>query len=118
MLRNGDTIKGYTILAVANNVVMARSATAADPYVVWCVDADNGVHTGAYRQNKQEAEQEFCSRAFPWFQETITDHRNAEKDVEIDQDQIESFKRYIEQARDAINLAEIEFSEIISSITE
>ncbi len=34
MIRNNDIIQGYTVLMVANGIVLAHSETAPDPYVV------------------------------------------------------------------------------------
>ncbi len=41
MIRNNDIIQGYTVLMVANGMVLAHSETAPDPYVVWHT-AENG----------------------------------------------------------------------------
>lgn len=41
MIRNNDIIQGYTVLMVANGMILAHSKTAPDPYVVWHT-AENG----------------------------------------------------------------------------
>ena len=43
-----------------------------EPFTVWRLDQDgNGVHSGKYYLNKQDAEWEFCSLAFDWFQDNV-----------------------------------------------
>lgn len=70
MIRNNDIIQGYTVLMVANGMVLAHSKTAPDPYVVWHI-AENGddVYDGNYLPNKEDAEWDFCMKAFPWFED-------------------------------------------------
>ena len=70
MIRNNDIIQGYTVLMVANGMVLAHSKTAPDPYVVWHI-AENGddVYDGKYLPNKEDAEWDFCMKAFPWFED-------------------------------------------------
>lgn len=110
MLKNGDVIEGYTLLAIANGVVLAHSVTAPDPFVVWYIDSDdNGVHTGSYQQSKEEAEIIFVSRAFPWFEKQY---------VDIDRKQIEDFRHCLDKAREAINLVEIEFETMMDSLID
>ncbi len=99
MIRNGDVIHGYTVLAIANGVVMAHSETAPDPYVVWYLDG--GVHTGSYLGNKQDAEWNFCCRAFPWFED------NAPVNMIEDEEQkrIDEFTAHLNAAKAAIDSA-------------
>ena len=49
MIRNNDIIQGYTVLMVANGMVLAHSETAPDPYVVWHT-AENGNDVRYLRQ--------------------------------------------------------------------
>lgn len=102
MIRNNDIIKSYTVLMVANGMVLAHSKTAPDPYVVWHI-AENGndVYDGKYLPNKEVAEWDFCMKAFPWFED------NAPITMIEDEAQkrIENFKSHLEQAKTAINFA-------------
>lgn len=102
MIRNNDIIQGYTVLMVANGMILAHSKTAPDPYVVWHT-AENGddVYDGKYLPNKEDAEWDFCMKAFPWFED------NAPITMIKDEAQkrIENFKSHLEQARTAIDFA-------------
>lgn len=70
MIRNNDIIQGYTVLMVANGMVLAHSKTAPDPYVVWhTAENGNDVYGGKYLPNKEDAEWDFCMKAFPWFED-------------------------------------------------
>ena len=70
MIRNNDIIQGYTVLMVANGMILAHSKTAPDPYVVWHTTEDRlGVYDGKYLPNKEDAEWDFCMKAFPWFED-------------------------------------------------
>lgn len=102
MIRNGDVIQGYTILATANGMALAHSETAPDPYVVWFIDEDGcGVRSGRYQQTKEDAEWDFCCKAFPWFED------NAPVSMIEDevQEHIDGFKRCLEHAKAAIDSA-------------
>lgn len=102
MIRNGDIIEGYTILATANGKALAHSETAPDPYVVWFIDADGcGVHTGYYRQTKEDAEWDFCCKAFPWFED------NAPVNMIEDEAEkrIQEFNYFLDEAKNAVDLA-------------
>ena len=70
MIRNNDIIQGYTVLMVANGMILAHSKTAPDPYVVWhTAENGNDVYGGKYLPNKEDAEWDFCTKAFPWFED-------------------------------------------------
>ena len=57
MIRNNDIIQGYTVLMVANGMILAHSKTAPDPYVVWhTAENGNDVYGGKYLPNKEDAE--------------------------------------------------------------
>lgn len=102
MIRNGDVIKGYTVLAVANGIVLAESKTAPDPYVVWRIDADcHGVYSGSYMKNREDAEWDFCVKAFPWFEDNAP--VNMIEDAE--EERIAEFKDYLSAAEKAIRAA-------------
>lgn len=71
----GVTIQGYKIIAIANGYAMGKSPTAPSPYVVWQIDDDgNGVCAGHYFVDREEAEWDFCARAFEWFEDNMYIH--------------------------------------------
>ena len=99
MIRNGDVIHGYTILSTANGMALAHSETAPDPYVVWFIDEDGcGVRNGRYQQTKEDAEWDFCCKAFPWFEDNAPVNMIEDEAAE----RIEEFKQCIEDARTAL----------------
>lgn len=68
-------IQSYTIVAEANGFVMGKSNTAPSPYAVWQVDNDyNGACNGHYFVDREEAEWDFCARAFEWFEDNMYIH--------------------------------------------
>lgn len=102
MIRNDDVIQGYTILATANGMALAHSKTAPDPYIVWNIDADgSGVHSGSYKQTKEDAEWDFCCKAFPWFEDNAPVNMIEDEAAE----RIEEFQKYLGKARSAIDSA-------------
>lgn len=62
----------YIIIVAANGYVLRHSFSALNPYVVWKVD-DNceGVSCGHYFNDREEAEWDFCARAFEWFEDNV-----------------------------------------------
>ncbi len=110
MIRNNDIIKGYTVLMVANGMILAHSKTAPDPYVVWHT-AENGddVYDGKYLPNKADAEWDFCMKAFPWFED------NAPITVIEDEvDEIQKTLKYLLQgARECIVGATAKVDELV-----
>lgn len=102
MIRNNDIIQCYTVLMVANGMILAHSETAPDPYVVWHT-AENGtdVYDGKYLPNKEDAGWDFCMKAFPWF----ADNAPVTMIEDEVQKRIKNFKSHLEQARSAINFA-------------
>lgn len=71
----GVTIQGYAIIAIANGYAMGKSPVAPSPYAVWRVDDDgNGVCAGHYFVDREEAEWDFCARAFEWFEDNMYIH--------------------------------------------
>lgn len=102
MIRNGDKIQSYTILATANGMALAHSETAPDPYVVWFIDEDGcGVRSGRYQQTKEDAEWDFCCKAFPWFEDNAPVNMIEDEAAE----RIEEFQMYLGKARSAIDSA-------------
>lgn len=75
MVDIGTKIQGYAIIAEANGYVMGKSPTAPSPYAVWKVDDDGeGVCCGHYFVDREEAEWDFCARAFEWFEDNMYIH--------------------------------------------
>lgn len=99
MIRNGDMIYGYVVLAVANGIALAHSQTAPDPYVVWRIDADgNGVSFGKYTQNHEDAEWDFCAKAFPWFEDNAPINMIEDNAAE----RIDSFNYHLNEAKERV----------------
>ena len=72
MINIGTEIGGYKVTAAANGFALAESKTAPNPFVVWTVDDDGeGVCVGHYFNEREEAEWDFCARAFEWFEDNV-----------------------------------------------
>ena len=100
MIRNGDVIQGYTILATANGMALAHSETAPDPYVVWFIDEDGcGVRNGRYQQTKEDAEWDFCCKAFPWFEDNAPVNMIENEAAE----RIDSFNYQLDEAKERVD---------------
>lgn len=86
MIFIGIKIQSYVIIAKANGYVMGKSPTAPSPYAVWEVDDDGeGVCCGHYFVDREEAEWDFCARAFEWFEDNMYIHvieNNADEQLE------------------------------------
>lgn len=112
-IKNGDMIYGYTVLAIANGIVMAHSDTAPDPYVVWHLDADGcGVWGGKYQPNKEDAEWDFCAKAFAWFED------NVNINMIEDEDELKDPAGFIRSARRAVSDATKLIDELISGMND
>lgn len=79
MINIGTEISGYKVIASANPFALAESKTVYNPFVVWTVDDDGeGVCIGRYFNEREDAEWDFCARAFEWFEDnaniTITEN--------------------------------------------
>ena len=75
MIVIGMRIQSYMLIAEANGYVMGKSPTVPSPYAVWQVDDDGeGVHCGHYFVDREEAEWDFCARAFEWFEDNMYIH--------------------------------------------
>lgn len=87
MINIGTEIGGYKVTAMANGYALAESKTAPNPFVVWTIDGDGeGVCVGHYFNERDEAEWDFCARAFEWFEDNVNIHMiedEAEKQVNI-----------------------------------
>ena len=72
MINIGTEIGGYKVIAAANGFALAESKTAPNPFVVWTVDDDGeGVCVGHYFNEREDAEWDFCARAFEWFEDNV-----------------------------------------------
>lgn len=81
----GIKIQSYVIIAEANGYVMGKSPTAPSPYAVWQVDDDgDGVCCGHYFVDREEAEWDFCARAFEWFEDNMYIHMIEDKPLTDD----------------------------------
>ena len=113
MVRNGDMIYGYVILAVANGIALAHSQSAPDPYVVWHIDDDGqGVYGGRYTADAEDAEWDFCAKAFPWFEDNV--HINMIED----EDELKDPTGFICSARRAVSDAAKLIDELISEMDD
>ena len=113
MIRNNDIIQGYTVLMVANGMVLAHSETAPDPYVVWHITEDGSdVYGGKYLPNKEDAEWDFCMKAFPWFEDNapinIIEDRAAER--------IDTFNWHLNDAKERVESCRSVLDEIQQAI--
>ena len=103
MINIGTEIGGYKVTAAANGFALAESKTAPNPFVVWTVDDDGeGVCVGHYFNEREEAEWDFCARAFEWFEDnvniTITEDITVSEDTELLKGCLEGIK----EAREAV----------------
>lgn len=74
MIQIGTIIQGYKVYGICNKYCIARniSPRTADSWVVWTIDDDKkGVCIGRYFSDKMDAEWEFASLVFPWFQDNV-----------------------------------------------
>lgn len=111
MIKNGDIIKGYTVMTVANGIALAHSTTAPDPYVVWRIDNDgSGVHSGTYTKSKEDAEWDFCCKAFPWFE----DNAPVNMIDDVAEERITEFKDCLNKARTAIDMAALLVEDMVA----
>ena len=114
MIRNNDIIQGYTVLMVANGIVLAHSETAPDPYVIWhTAENGNDVYDGKYLPNKEDAEWDFCMKAFPWFEDNAPITM-----IEDEVDKIQKTLKYLLQgARECIVGATANVDELVKELT-
>lgn len=113
MIRNNDVIHGYAVLAIANGMVLAHSETAPDPYVVWHITEDGSdVYGGKYQPNKEDAEWDFCCKAFPWFEDNapinVIEDRAAER--------IDNFNWHLDDAKGRVESCRSVLDEIQQAI--
>lgn len=82
----GSVFGSHIVYGIHGNTnCIARPISPDGDYVVWHIDADGkGVWGGLYFPDQMEAEWEYASRCFPWFQDNVTFAEN-EDDNEIDE---------------------------------
>ena len=110
MINIGSSIHGYTVQAMANDVALgyAFAALAPAPYVVYRLTDDCcGIRSGEYFDNLTDAEWEFCSRAFGWFEDNAP--------VDIIEDEVTD---HIQAARESIAKATAMVDELIAMFSE
>ena len=74
MVQIGTVISGFKVYGICGRHCIAKhiSQRTANSFVLWTIDYDgNGVHTGRYFTERIDAEWEFASLAFPWFQDNV-----------------------------------------------
>ena len=87
-------IQSYLIIAKANGYVMGKSPTAPSPYAVWKIDDDGaGVCCGHYFVDREEAEWDFCARAFEWFEDNMYIHMIEDNKQPLDDDLMRRLKQ-------------------------
>ena len=111
MVNIGTQVFGYVVIAMANDCVLAESKTAPDPFVVWEITADReSVHNGSYYAERFDAEWEFCSKVFSWFQDNVNitfDDEETEKPQsglsEMFMEQLRAARRELSEAAKAVD---------------
>lgn len=72
MIVIGTVIEGYKIYGMCGRYCIAVSTTAPSPYAVWNISDDwSDVYNGRYFNDQMDAEWEFASLCFPWFQDNV-----------------------------------------------
>ena len=114
MIVIGMRIQSYMLIAEANGYVMGKSPTAPSPYAVWQVDDDGeGVCCGHYFVDREEAEWDFCARAFEWFEDNMYIHMIEDKP--LTDDLIGGLKQIRADLADAARLVD-EMSAIVDEL--
>lgn len=77
----GTVIANRKIYALTEKYCIAECIIESpEPYVVWHIDEDRkGVWGGKYFEERMDAEWEFCSRSFEWFQDNVNIEFEEEK---------------------------------------
>ena len=106
MLKIGSIISNRVILAMTHKFVLAQCVEESpEPFTVWRLYDDmSGVHSGSYFKNKMDAEWEFCSLAFPWFQDNVNiqdpdEETASEGQAQGQADRIDVFNCTIQKAK-------------------
>lgn len=112
----GGIIHGYTVTGVSNGYIIGRSDTKPNPYVVWKIDHDGkDVCCGHYFNDREEAEWDFCARAFEWFEDNMNVHMIEDSEQPLEQRIIRGFKKIKEGLAAAAQLVD-EMCEIVNSL--
>ena len=102
MINIGTEIGGYRVTAMANGYALAVSETAPNPFVVWTLDDDGeGVCVGHYFNEREDAEWDFCARAFEWFEDNVN-ITMIEDDTEEQTASLHECYQNIKSAREAV----------------
>lgn len=97
----------YTVIAEANGFAMGKSDTAPSPYVVWRVGAERmGVCSNHYFNDREEAEWDFCARAFEWFEDNMYIHMIENNDQPLADDLLGGLKEIRSHISAAAKLVE------------
>ena len=122
MIKIGHIIANRKILAMTDKFVLAEcTEESPEPFTVWRIDPDgNGVHSGKYFLGKQDAEWEFCSLVFDWFQDNVAinliDEKEPASEVEapeqvaeinIDKELKRLLKILLDQSQECTNMSEL-----------
>ena len=104
MINIGTEIGGYKVTAMANGYALAVSETAPNPFVVWTLDDDGeGVCVGHYFNEREDAEWDFCARAFEWFEDNM--NITITEDIAVSDENTAPLHEYlngIKEAREAV----------------
>lgn len=90
-IKVGTVISGHIVYAVhANAYCIASPISQGGEYVVWHIDDDGtGVWGGSYYSDQMDAEWEYASKCFSWFQD------NANISIDEDEDDTdETFEEF------------------------
>lgn len=74
MVKIGTIIGGFEVYGICGRYCIAKSTSQKTEalYVVWTIDTEmNLVHTSKCFTDQMDAEWEFASLAFPWFQDNV-----------------------------------------------
>lgn len=71
----GSIIQNYIVISIYENEHCLAENKISGSYVVWNIDADKrGVNSGYYCRSREEAERNYFSRYFRWFNEPEEDY--------------------------------------------
>ena len=119
MINIGSLISNYVVVAVAGSYVLAANGAAPSPYAVWTLDSDgDGVHNGRYFTDRMDAEWEFCSLAFEWFQDNVlvcdeeSECRSAKARAKVLEDCLSAAHRSLAAAIDLVDALVLEHEQL------
>lgn len=71
----GSVIQGYAVISIYGQEHCLAENKISGSYVVWNIDASRcGVNSGYYCRSREEAERNYFSRCFRWFNEPEEDY--------------------------------------------